>query len=332
MELGEDSAALAARLGLPHKAAETAEQVERILASRITVSLDGGPELAMLDARGRPRTGGSRWRPTIRLSSGFLAHLTQHAVPLDRRIVQALSASPSAFDAYAWVRQALHGLGAQDVAHARWDDLLKAFGTKSQDLAAFRTGFDAALRRVSEADLSVLLQISEDGVSLRKAVAVRTEARPAGGVLRPAARPGSPSSASAELTREGELPELRADEKGRADTLPPAKHPSLPQTLSLGPELTGLPFVIWVRQGYGAEGVLVGVTPGERFDPDRLTLLAVEPMVVQIRGGLDRRGFDQASAWVMANRDLIDDLWSGQVASLVEVHRRVRKVPAPGWR
>jgi hypothetical protein len=34
----------------------------------------------------------------------------------------------------------------------------------------------------------------------------------------------------------------------------------------------------------------------------------------------------------MANRDLIDDFWDGQIDAVDEVLRRVRRVPAMGWR
>ena len=34
----------------------------------------------------------------------------------------------------------------------------------------------------------------------------------------------------------------------------------------------------------------------------------------------------------MANRDLIDDFWDGRIGAAEEVFRRVRKVPAVGWR
>lgn len=77
---------------------------------------------------------------------------------------------------------------------------------------------------------------------------------------------------------------------------------------------------------------MVGVTPGNRLEPDRLTVLAVEPMILQVSGGLHQAEFDRVSAWIMVNRDLIDDFWEGRIATFDEVNRRVRKAPAPGWR
>jgi hypothetical protein len=77
---------------------------------------------------------------------------------------------------------------------------------------------------------------------------------------------------------------------------------------------------------------MVTVTPWSVFHPDRLTVLALEPIVMQVIGGIPEREFERVSAWVMANRDLIDDVWEGNIASPEGIYRRVRKVPAVGWR
>ena len=102
--------------------------------------------------------------------------------------------------------------------------------------------------------------------------------------------------------------------------------------ISLQGHLTGLGQVMWLRRGPGEERVLVGVTPTPRFESERLTILAVEPMVIQVSGGLSEKDFERVSAWVMANRDLIDEFWEGRIHSFDEVNRRVRRAPAPGWR
>jgi hypothetical protein len=74
------------------------------------------------------------------------------------------------------------------------------------------------------------------------------------------------------------------------------------------------------------------VTPGPRFEAERLTVLAVEPMVLQVSGGLNDMDFERVSAWVMLNRDVIDEFWEGHITSFAELHQRVRKAPAQGWR
>ena len=76
----------------------------------------------------------------------------------------------------------------------------------------------------------------------------------------------------------------------------------------------------------------MGVTPGPRFEAERLTVLAVEPMVLQVSGGLHEKDFERVAAWVMTNRDVIDDFWEGLITSMAELTRRVRKAPSQGWR
>ena len=102
--------------------------------------------------------------------------------------------------------------------------------------------------------------------------------------------------------------------------------------IGLKTQLTGLTQVIWLRKGQGQDDLIIEVTPGYRYDADNVTQLALEPIVVQISGGLYQRDFERVSAWAMANRDLIDDVWDGTVTSLEDVNARVKKVPAPGWR
>jgi hypothetical protein len=76
-------------------------QLERLVGSRIVVCHEGGPALAVLDARGRPRAGGGLWGSSLRLNSRFLARLLEAPVPLSRDAVGKLWRTPEALDAYA---------------------------------------------------------------------------------------------------------------------------------------------------------------------------------------------------------------------------------------
>lgn len=308
--LGADVPALAERLGTG-EARALAEQVERILAARIVVVPETGPDLAVFDARGRPRAAGA-WRSSVRLSAGFAASLAAQAVPLDRAIVLRLAEAPLAFDAYAWIRAALHRAPAEATVTAGWDELHARCAAPAQEATAFRAAFEAALRAVFEADLSIALAVDDEGVGVRHAATETPEtvAEPAAPTPEPAAAPVPPAPVAAR--EDGD--EIEDD------------------TISLRSHLTGLPQVIWLRRGYGEDSALVGVTPGARFDPDRLTVLAVEPIVLEVSGGLGRSELGRVSAWIMANRDLIDDFWAGEITSRAEIGRRIRKVPAPGWR
>ncbi|MCR0980916.1 replication initiation protein [Roseomonas populi] len=397
--LGADAAALAARMGLSEgAAAPLAEQLDRLLGARITVSVESGPELAVLDARSRPRGGG--WPAQIRLNARFLASLEVHAVPLDRGIQRALSGSAEAMDAHAWTREALARAGEGATVTTPWPELQARFGAPGATAEAFREAFEGALRLVFEADLSIELAVDDDGVSVRRAqpgaeaapapAPAAPEPAPAPVVAVPApapvasvpapvpapaeapAAPTGPAPAAAEEIhpREERRREDRQRDERQRDDRPREDRPRderprddrpredrirddrnrddrrnrrdeggegpvdgiVDDMIRLRSHLTGLPQVVWLRRGHGDENILVGVTPGTRMDTDRLTILMVEPIVMQVSGGLGQNDFDRVSAWVMANRDLIDEFWEGSIVSAEEVNRRVRKAPGPTWR
>ena len=366
--LGADAAALAARMGLSEGAvAPLAEQVERMVAARITVSVDEGPELSVLDARSRPRGGG--WPAAVKLNARFLTSLSEHAVALDRAILRALSGSAEAMDAHAWTREVLARGGPDSTITTPWPELVARFGLPGAEPAAFRAAFETALRMVFEADLSIELAVDDDGVSVRHA---QPEATPAPAPVAPppaaeppvtqppVAGPSAPPAPPEEMRPEPRRPEPRPreerredrprddrvrddrprEERNREDRRPRREEAGesgptdqiMDDMIRIRSHLTGLPQVVWLRRGHGDENILVAVTPGTRLDTDRITLLMVEPIVMQVSGGLGQSDFERVSAWVMANRDLIDEFWEGSITSAEEVMRRVRKAPGPTWR
>jgi hypothetical protein len=336
--------------------------MERILAANITVRLVGGPKRALLDRRSLSHSDDGAWRATVRLSAGFHAGLIESAIPLDRIVVETLQDAPTALDAYGWTKQALHRREPGRTVIAKWADLYLGFANASQDRKTFERSFEEALQQVAGADPSLRLQVTPDEVCIASATSGARGRNDDGLGTEPAAVPATSGAALRAMAQpetgsppqESEAPEPVPRRHGKAETeardVPakddhaapspgqqsrpetPARPASVPETVSLRPDLTGLPQVIWLRRGYGADSALVGVTPGERFDADRLTLLAVEPMVVQVSGGLHAGDFDQISAWILVNRDLIDDIWAGQIGSLGEISRRLRKAPPPAWR
>lgn len=338
VEVGASADVMAARMNHDTGPRELAEQMERLLAAKLSVALDGGAEIAVLDARGRPRTAGSPWRPTVRLSAGFFASLAANAVPLDRAVVAKIAAVPLALDAYGWIRHVLHNQPVEHTVTAPWDELLARFGLPSQDQAAFRQAFEDALRAVFDADLSTALAVDDEGVTVCLAVPgaegepepAPTEAAPQPALETPRTDP------EAQAPKPAELPLLEprpapASPQPHAEAAT-ARRPIASDTVSLRQHATGLNQVIWLRRGDGQDHALVGVTPGGHYDPDRATLLAVEPMVVQVSGGLNPRDFERVTAWIMVNRDLIDGFWEGLINTQDEIDAKLRKVPAPGFR
>jgi len=269
--------------------------------------------------------------------------------------VRELSATPAALDAYSWIRTSLRRAAADQIVTSQWDDLLRRFGTASQDVAEFRLAFEATLRLVFEAEGSVDLAVDDEGVSVRRAepaldqIAANgmTPMQPGADVVdvdatkeleRSAILPSTaPPAAAAEVAkpavlRQGHSPSQHSAQADEAVAATAAADRITQDNISLPKHLTGLAHVIWLRLGHGEESVLVGVTPGPRFEAERLTVLAVEPMVIQVSGGMNEKDFERVSAWVMTNRDVIDEFWEGRITSFAEMHRRVRKAPAPGWR
>ena len=354
VELGGDRTSLAIALGIDPRTEELAEQWQRLQAARILMSWNGSPEISVFDARSRRRSGDLEWRSGVRLSTKFLASLVDHAVPLDQRVVRQLSAVPAALDAYAWIRMSLQHVAMGQIVTATWADLLQRFGTASQDGAEFRSTFEAALRLVFEADRSIDLAADDDAVRVRHADPAEVGTSAGGTIHSPpgadvddlyAVEPpeqleGPPSTMPVVAAFEVIRPVSLGRQKPAAGQASPKHQPAAAaagdqirqDNISLPGHLTGLAVVMWLRRGHGEDNIVVGVTPGPRFEAERLTVLAVEPMVLQVSGGLNDRDFERVSAWVMSNRDIIDEFWEGRITSFAEINQRVRKAPAQGWR
>lgn len=329
VEMGEDAAALAERMGLAADEAglqALAEQYGRLVAAKVTVALDGGVALGVFDARGRPRAAGAEWRPAVRLNARFFAGLAEGAVALDRGVVAALSDRPLALDAYMWLAYGLANTPAEGLAGASWEDLYGRFGDQGQSSETFRAAFEDCLREVTVACPAMVVIMGEQEVRVRAASPIRAVAAPdKSAAPRPAVQA---PVAAAEPAAMPEQPAAAETGGGGEGPAPGGRQ----QSISLKSHITGLSQVIWLQRANGRENQVIEVTPGGRYDPDNVTVLALEPLVVQISGGLYDREFERVSAWAMSNRDLIDDVWDGKIGSFDEVASRVKKVPAPGWR
>ncbi len=342
IEIGDDPVAVAGRIGAETggaKLRELQEQMVRLLAARITLAWDGRPALSVFDARGRSRTTEPGWRSSIRLTARFLTGLIENAVALDLRVLRALTNSTLALDLYAWLVSALPEYDETSPATiVGWDELQGRFGSASQPAAEFRAGFEQALVQVRQAWPHFDSAVRDDAVAFRNA------ALPA-----PVEVPAAPQVAQDELPLPEQEPEaeatlaLQAELESELASLPrpaPAAAPTPPvrprqimrQTVSLKSHLTGLPQVVWLQRANGRENVVIEVTPGGRYDADACTVIALEPVALQVVGGLYARDFERVAAWAAANRDLIDDWWDSRLDEFEEVASRVKKVPAPAWR
>jgi hypothetical protein len=254
----------------------------------------------------------------------------KHAIPLDRQILTALAAEALALDAHGWIRHVLRQQPAEQTTTVPWPDLFRRFGSPEQEHQAFRASFEDALRKVFAADYAISLAADGEGVTVGPLV-VEAEAA-THGMRHPQEEPAVP--APPPVPRPSTLRNKSSHLAPRADgdAAPVSSAGGLSQAIGFRYHLTSLPGMVWLRRGGTDEPLVIGVTPGLRYEPDRVTLLMLEPLVMQISGGLYEADFTKVSAWIMANRDLIDLVWDGEITTLEEATSRVRKAPAAGWR
>ena len=104
----------------------------------------------------------------------------------------------------------------------------------------------------------------------------------------------------------------------------------------LYPELTGLPFYVWVQPSMGARhGVRVGVSYDNRNIGRRdLVSVAIRPDVRVVRGKLNNRNLALLRQWVSLNRDMIVKYWNNGTETMdsLDVYNAVRSLPSRGKR
>ena len=358
--LGSNGAELAAALNPPvtgPAVRELERQVAAMLACRVVLSTEGGPGLSVLDARGRPRAVAQEWRPALRLNARFLDNLAHDKTALDRHVIAKIQGSALALDIYAWLAAILPNQVGQTVQAESWPELRARFGAEGQDHEAFQASFTAALVLVRAALPG--LDVDEDAIGVGFSARTASEPAPAPApvvpapVVPPVEHP--PQPAPSRLRLRPAAPPVVAEPPPAVAEPPPPERPRyvpppppprveappiempppgqpLRQTISLRSHLTGLQQVVWLQRANGRDDVLIEVTPGSRYDPALVTVLALEPIVLQIVGGLHARDFERVATWATANRDLIDLFWDSQIDNFEDIMSRVKKVPAPGWR
>lgn len=358
--LGKDATALAAMMTPPvtGEAIRALEaQVAAMLACRIVLSTEGGPGLSVLDARGRPRAIAQEWRPSMRLNARFLDNLDHEKAALDRAVIAQIQGSALALDIYAWLAATLPTQVDQTVLAESWPELRARFGAEAQDSDAFQAAFATALVLLRSALPGLDADDDAIGVGFSARISPAAEPTPTAKPtpvpppppvevapeppttrlrLRPATPPviASPEPPPPPVRVEAPRPvpyrpQLPPAEPQQFELPPPGQ---MRQSISLKSHLTGLQQVVWLQRSNGRDDVLIEVTPGTRYDPGLVTTLALEPIVLQIAGGLHARDFERVATWATVNRDLIDLFWDGEIDGFDDIMSRVKKVPAPGWR
>ena len=361
VDLGASAEELAEKLGIPGKAAALAEQIERLVATRVTIGEPGRTAISLLDTRGRSRKQRAGWLSALKLTTRFVEGLQANIVSLDADLTCRLAETPAAFDAYIAVRADIAPFEAKGLTSAPWEDVMRASGIGTGGLRSFLRTLEANLAILRDAGIHLPLSMDDEFIHLtattvsapvEEAQAPLDEEHEEAPSPAPEAEPQEQVAAPVvSAVSEAVGPEQAVTEQNVAPLPSPAEpepasqdrpvaipdeppEPAIPQIISLPRQLTGLPWVVWLRRGYGPDGPLVGLTPTERFDARQMALLMVEPVIMVLEGSIEAEGVDQVSEWITANRDLIDDVWNGSVASLKEVrrrHKRTRSGSSMGW-
>jgi hypothetical protein len=106
------------------------------------------------------------WPSTVRLSQEYFASLKKHAVPLDRRAVEALAGSALALDVYTWLAQRLHRIPTQKPQFIGWANLHQQFGQGYARVRDFRKRFLHTLAQVAAVYPTANLSADERGLLL----------------------------------------------------------------------------------------------------------------------------------------------------------------------
>lgn len=83
---------------------------------------------------------------------------------------------------------------------------------------------------------------------------------------------------------------------------------------NLFPKHTGLPFVVWISYGGGAQhDVRVKVSRGPKALRSEMASVAIRPNIRVVEGKLSAADLALLARWVELNRDLIMKYWDGEI-------------------
>jgi hypothetical protein len=95
------------------------------------------------------------------------------------------------------------------------------------------------------------------------------------------------------------------------------------------PELSGLPFIVWISEkGRARHDVRVKVAPGPKVR-EFVASVSVRPDVSVVAGALSDRDLELLGAWIELNRDVIVRYWDGDILYTDEALAALKPLPAP---
>jgi hypothetical protein len=108
---------------------------------------------------------GKPWKSRVRLTQEFFNEITRHPVPVDLRVLKALSRSPLAIDIYCWLTYRMSYL--RKPVEIPWPALQAQFGADYDDIKNFRMAFREQLRKVVGVYPDARVEEGQHGLVLR---------------------------------------------------------------------------------------------------------------------------------------------------------------------
>lgn len=100
------------------------------------------------------------------------------------------------------------------------------------------------------------------------------------------------------------------------------------EMVNVRPELSGLPFIVWISEKGGARhDVRVKVSPGPKVR-EFVATVSVRPKVELIAGDLSTPDLALVRDWVELNRDAIIKYWNGDILYTDEALAALTKLPS----
>jgi hypothetical protein len=105
-----------------------------------------------------------------------------------------------------------------------------------------------------------------------------------------------------------------------------ASQEGLFEMANVRPELTGLPFIVWISEkGQSRHDVRVKIAPGPRVR-EFVASLSVRPEIEIVAGVLAPSDFALAKRWIELNREVIVRFWDGDILYTDEALAALRKL------
>lgn len=107
------------------------------------------------------------WESTIKVDQDFYEDVIKNAVPVDKRVLAALSHSPLAWDIYCWLTYRYFGMKVP-ASTILWRQLAEQFGCSYKNISSFKIRFKSAIAMVKLFYSKANYEFIDSGLVLKK--------------------------------------------------------------------------------------------------------------------------------------------------------------------